>query len=118
MTCVGIQGAGNCSVDAAEGINYALMVYDDDGHRIFISNHGTDAGGGGTRKDPLDKLAALGGVRNYREYIYTTCALHGLNLCMSSPTALIMGDGGLLKRNALQCLHSAYNLSQQYDARE
>ena len=48
--------------------------------------------------------------------IYTTCALHGLNLCPSSPITLIMGDGGLLKSNVLQCLHTAYNLSQQYDA--
>ena len=29
-----------------------------------------------------------------------------------------MGDGGILKRNALQCLHTAYNLSQQYDTDE
>ena len=55
-------------------------------------------------------------VKNESGYMYPTCALHGLNLALSSPTTLTMGDGGLLKRNAIQCLHSAYNLSQQYDS--
>ena len=31
---------------------------------------------------------------------------------------LTMGDVGLLKSNALQCLHTAYNLSQQYHSTE
>lgn len=29
-----------------------------------------------------------------------------------------MGDGGLLKRNAMQTLHTAYNLTQQYEQKE
>ena len=29
-----------------------------------------------------------------------------------------MDDGGLLKRNALQCLHTAYNLAHQYHFEE
>ena len=29
-----------------------------------------------------------------------------------------MGDGGLLKQNLLQCLHRAYNLTQQYKSQE
>ena len=41
-----------------------------------------------------------------------------MNLTLSSPTTLAMGDGGLLKRNTLQCLHTAYNLSQQYRTNE
>ena len=41
-----------------------------------------------------------------------------MNITLLSPTQLIMGDGGLLKRNALQCMHTAYNLSQQYHTTE
>ena len=44
--------------------------------------------------------------------------LHGLNLYISSPTAKTMGNGDLLKHNALQLPHTAYNLSQQYEAGE
>ena len=46
--------------------------------------------------------------------MYTTYALHALNLCLSSSTPLTMGDGGLLKHTALRCLHTAYNLAQKY----
>ena len=116
-TCIGIQSAGNFSVDAAQGVDHALIPYDTE-NRIQLSVQGTDAGGGGTRKDLADKLEANGRVANYNEYVYSTCALHGMNLALSSPTQLIMGDGGLLKRNALQCLHTAYNLAQQYHTTE
>ena len=118
VLCLGIQGAGNSSMDAADAIDHALKFYDFDDKRVLLSNHGTDAGGGGTRRDLFLKLSNVNRVMNLLEYIYTTCALHGLNLCLSSPTTLTMGDGGLLKRNALQCLHTAYNLAQQYTSDE
>ena len=114
----GIESAGNSSIDAAEAIDHALKQYDCLGCRILLANHGTDAGGGGTRKDLADKLQDLDRVLNYIEYIYSTCSLRGLNLCLSSPTTLTMGDGGLLKIHALQCLHTAYNLLQQYHSTE
>ena len=114
VTCIGIQGAGDSSIDAATAIDHALKVYDYPDSRMLFSGHGTDAGGGGTREDLLQKLIAVNRVRNLILYIWTTCALHGLNLCLSSPTTRTMGEGGLLKRTVLQLLHSAYNLSQQY----
>ena len=118
VTCIGIQSAGNFSVDAAEGVDHALKPYDHDNQLLQFEVQGTDAGGGGTRKDLADKLESRGRVKEYVEYIWSTCALHGLNLTLSSPTNLIMGDGGLLKRTALQCLHTAYNLAQQYHYEE
>ena len=81
-----------------------------------ISHQCTDAGGGGTRIDLFRKLEEVDRVKNRNEYMHPTCGLHGLNLTLSVPTVLTMGDGGLHKRNALQCLHSAYNLSLQYDS--
>ena len=57
-------------------------------------------------------------LKNYDEYMYTTCSLHGLNLTLSSPKNLIMGDGGLMKHNTLQYIHTAYNLAQQYNSEE
>ena len=114
VTCIGIQSAGNFSVDAAEGIDHAMKPYDHEEETLQYSVQGTDAGGGGTRIDLANKLDSCGRIREYTEYIWSTCSLHGLNLTLSSPTNLIMGDGGLLKRNALQCLHTAYNLAQQF----
>ena len=117
---IGIESAENDSIGAAKAIDHALKTFDLPEEKITIANHGTDAGGGGTRKDLLVKLVGVGRVSQSQvtTYIHSTCALHGLNLCLSSPTILVMGDGGLLKRNAMQTLHSAYNLSVQYDEKE
>ena len=54
MTCIGIQSAGNLSVDAAQGVDHALIPYDTENNRLKLSVQGTDAGGGGTRKDLAD----------------------------------------------------------------
>ena len=89
-----------------------IANYDFDDQRVLLSNHGTDVGGGGIRRELFLKICDVNRVMNLLEYIYTTCALHALNICISSPTTLTMGDGRLLKRNALQCLHTAYNLAQ------
>ena len=105
-------------LDAAETIDHALQVYDFTDDLVLLSNHGIYAGGGGMRRDLFLKICDINQVMSVTEYIYTTCALHGLNMCLCSPKSLSMGDGGLLKRNALQCLHTAYNLSQQYDTDE
>ena len=118
VTCIGIQGAGDSSIDAATAIDHALKVFDCPDSRVLFSGHGTDAGGGGTRADLLQKLIAVNRVRNSMFYTWTTCALHGLSLCLSSPTTRTMGKGGLLKRTVLQLLHSACNLSQQYNYSE
>ena len=112
VTCIGIQSAGNFSVDAAEGVDHAMKPYDNEEEPLQFSVQGTDGGRGGTRKDLADKLESRGRVKDYAEYVWSTCALHGLNLTLSSPTNSSMCDGGLLKRNALQCLHTAYNLAQ------
>ena len=118
VTCIGIQSAGNFSVDAAEGVDHAMKPYDHEEETLQFSVQGTDAGGGGTRIDLANKLESCGRVKELTEYIWSTCSLHGMNITLSSPTNLIMGDGGLLKRNALQCLHTAYNLAQQFHANE
>ena len=52
------------------------------------------------------------------EYNTSTCTLHELNVKLSSATELTMGSGVILKRTALQLLHSAYNLSQQFRRNE
>ena len=111
---LGIQGSVHSSIDAADAVDHALQLYDFTDNHVLLSNHGTDSGAGDTQRDLLLKLCDINRVMIIPEYIYTTYALHDLNLYLSSPTTLIMGDGGLLKRNTLQCLHSAYNLSQQY----
>ena len=114
---MGIESAGNTSVDAADSIDHALSIYDLSQERVLLSCTGTDAGGGGTREDLVEKLNNKR-VQCIATHTSSTCNLHGMNLCLSSPILLLMGDGGLLKRTAMQCLHTAYNLLQQFKANE
>ena len=118
VTCIGIYSAVNFSVDVAQGVDHALIPYHTKNNRLKLSVQGTDAGGDGTRKDLADKLEMDYRVENYNEYAYSTCSLHGIIITISSPTQLIMSEGSLLKRNALQCMSIAYNLAQQYHTTE
>ena len=68
---------------AAEAVDHALLIYDFDDQRVLLANHGTDTGGGGTQTDLFLKLCEVNRVMTLLEYIYPTCALHGLNLCLS-----------------------------------
>ena len=43
-------------------------------------------------------------------YMSSTCGLHAHNLTMKNPISSLFGEGGLQERNALQLIHSAYNL--------
>ena len=82
-------------------MDHKLQVYDSTNHRILLANHGTAAGGGEIRNDLIDKIQTFNRVLNYDDCIYITCSLHGLNLTLSSPTTLTMGDGDFLIRDAL-----------------
>ena len=110
--------AGNDSKGAAQNVSHTLMMYDKGGRKVLLSNQGSDAGGGATREDFGNKLEIEGRVKDRYEYNVATCSLHALNLCLSSPTELTMGSGGLKKRTALQLLHSAYNLAQCFRHQE
>ena len=114
VSFIGIQSAGNTSKDAAMGVDNALLLFDDVDRKQVLDNGGTDAGGGGTREDIGLKLNNVGRVKEWDEFLASTCGLHGMNLTLASPTTLVMGDGALLRRNAMQLLHTAYNLSQYY----
>ena len=118
VTSIGIEGAGNTTQSGAEGIDHSLTLYDTPNHRVQVHGQGTDAGGGATREHLQEKLNEKGRVFNMLNYVQTTCTLHALNLTLSSPALLTMGEGGLKKRTALQVLHTAYNLAQQYSSSE
>lgn len=112
VTYFGIQGSGDSTVETAATIDHAIKVYDYIDSPVQFSGHGTNVGGGGTREYILQKLVTVARIDNLGEYVWTTCSLHTLNIFLSSPTTITMGEGGLLKRTTLQLLHSAYNLLQ------
>ena len=118
VTCIRIQCVGSSSLDAAQAVDHALELYNHPDVKVQFSNHTIDACGGGTQMDLFLKLCDVNQVKNHDNYIYTTCSLHGLNLYTYSPTTNTMGNGRLLKQNALQTLHTTYNFSQKFEAIE
>ena len=90
VTSIGIQGAGNSSLEGAAGVDLALKFFDDDDHKQQVDHGGSDGGGGATRQHFGTKLNEKVRVKNIYEYLATTCALHGLNLSLSSLPLLIL----------------------------
>ena len=74
------------------------------------------SGGGGVTFSLKQQLAAKN--RTYPHYIVGRCSIHAIQLMLGNPMKSIFGDGGLLKRNALQLLHSAYNLQNEFESVE
>ena len=113
VTSIGIQIAGNTSKGAATGVGSALQVFDYDDKKNELDNGDTNTRGGGTREDSGKKLNNIGRVRDWLEFLTSTCGLHGINLTFLPPTALVLGERAMLRRITMQLLHTAYNLSQQ-----
>lgn len=90
------------NIYAAEVINHALQVYAFPENRVLLSNHGKYAGGGGTQRDFFLKVCSVNQVMNEHEYTYvylmSSSQLKSLYLVANNIT---LGDGGLIKRNAL-----------------
>ena len=69
VACIGIQGTGNTNIDAAVGIDYCLIFFDYDDARVKLSNHTTDAGGGGTWRDLMLKLGKVIRVKKHVKHV-------------------------------------------------
>ena len=56
VTCIGIQCAGNSSLGTTHAVDHTLEVYDHPDVKVQFSNHTTDTGSGGTKRDLFLKL--------------------------------------------------------------
>ena len=69
----------------------------------------SDAGGGGVGESAKAEVIKVGRAieDGMREYLISTCSLHGLQLTLSNPIIKCCGEGGLQKCTVLQLLHTA-----------
>ena len=112
------DATGGTSKETAEGINKSLTKLDKGEIRVMLhGNHG-DAGGGGTGNSLVACLVAENRIHNVEEYLFCTCALHGMQLCLANPVIKLMGEGGIEQRNLLQILYAAWNLQEQFEFKE
>jgi len=70
----------------------------------------TDAGGGGVTDSLHATMHKLELCIDPSKYRIATCAIHGLQLQLHNSVCAALGDGGLEKVNAMQLLHSVYDL--------
>jgi hypothetical protein len=81
-------------------------------HKGKVSGLSSDSGGAGVLEDA---------ARSYTEHglaienpLVANCGLHALNLLLSSVWPELFGDGGIENSNALQALHSTFDLQSLF----
>jgi hypothetical protein len=105
-------------IDASEGTTEACpdaiaFSFKKLGGNVKLQGQTTDSGGGGV----LDGLAAALSTRHMcrRNYLTTSCCLHNLQTSVKNPIVHTIGEGGVEVKNAMQLLHSVYDLQQCMD---
>ena len=104
-------------MDASEGSTeqcaYAIAASLKKIGSIRLQGQTTDSGGGGV----LDGLAHELHMQHVTRpnYLIASCSLHNLQLAVANPIKMIMGDGGLDKKNVMQLIHSVYDLQKSMD---
>jgi hypothetical protein len=80
---------------------------------IKLQGQSTDSGGGGVLDGLAKKLDELFLCRP--NYLIASCSLHCLQLAIANPIKTTIGEGGLDKKNAMQLIHSVYDLQDSMD---
>ena len=107
-----VDASAGTSDGCAEAVDHSLKKIDTPlpAARKKLNGQCTDAGRGGGQEQ-----ASHGNLPRWTElrrqgYMSSTCGLHAHNLTLKNPVSTLFGEGGLGERNALQLLHSAFNL--------
>ena len=108
-TClIDMDSAGGSDEDAALAIQHSLSSKEIE---TKISSIGTDSGGGGTTDSVMEVLKQKGLVNDSVSFV-SPCSLHILQLVFAVAIEKVFGLGSVEKSNALQCLHSTYDLEK------
>ena len=81
-------------------------------HGGKVAGLSSDSGGGGVLEDAARSYTAHGLAID--DPLVANCGLHALNLLLSSAWPFFFGDGGIEHSNALQALHSVYDLQSLF----
>ena len=84
--------------------------------KIKLSVATSDSGGGGVTFSLYKNLSIKD--RTTSDYLVGRCSIHAIQLALGNPIKKTFGEGGLLKRNMLQLLHTAYNLQNEFEDQE
>lgn len=108
---------GPSTDDGVKAIIHALKkvgVHGGENDRFKLRGSTTDSGGAMTLESLADPLMD----RQIGErMLIANCTMHCVQLQLSNPMILLMGDGALGKRNVMQMLHSQYALQNSMPPR-
>ena len=94
----------------AKAVEASLKKLNLAGRKIVLNGQTTDSGGGGVLEKLAEELSKLSLCASSDEYYMAACGIHCLQLQLSNPVKHLIGLGRLGKRNAMQMLHSIYDL--------
>ena len=111
--------AKDCSLATQRSL---MKLGHEDGTTVTLYGQGTDSGGGGALENLATELQQLGPCVHEDDvscrYLVSACSIHGINLQFAVPVKEIIGEGGLEKANAMQMLHSVFDLQQSVEIEE
>jgi len=98
------------SADVADGIEHSNLRLCNG--NLKIGSHTGDSGGGGNRHPLYREMDGKG--MTLIDYLIETCGLHNLQSLIRLPIQKLIGTGGVDKQNAVQALHSVYDLFKMF----
>jgi len=116
-----IDASGGTSKDCAKSIQASmnkLKAVDNDQTHLLYGN-ATDSGGGGVLDSLADELQEIDNLCGPEdEHLVANCCIHGMQLMLRNSVVFALGDGGLEKVNAMQLIHSVWDLQESLDLQE
>ena len=103
-----IDGAGSSDQNCADAMDHSMLQKQ---VGMVLLGIGTDSGGGATLESFCDALSELKLI-NPKFCFISVCTLHLLQLLLAVPVDHVFGLGGRDKYNAMQLLHSMYDLER------
>ena len=104
--------------DCAKAISKSLKKLCVNKKKIVFKGQSTDSGGGGVLDNLARELRLLGLCAQEDEYLIAACFIHCLQLQLSKPTKDLIGEGAPNARNAMQALHTIYDLQGYMEWRQ
>jgi len=116
-----IDASGGKSDQCARAIQSSmnkLKLVDDDNTHLLHGNC-TDSGGGGALDSLADYLLNVDHLCCHEdECLVANCCIHALQLQLRNAVVTALGDGGIENVNAMQLLHTVWDLQESLDLEE
>jgi len=113
-----IDALGGTSADCAKAMQSSMKKLAGNNGIPLLSGQVTDSGGGGVLDSLADEMRLLALLKPKEEHLIANCCIHAAQLMLRNAIYAALGDGGLGNINAMQMLHSVYDLQESLELEE